>query len=417
MLRRLISVGLGLALVVLWNNANAEEKKKTPNAVKKVEKKAPVAKKVEKPTPKTEVKKKEALPSKAGTVMKVKELPLGEAVWIPAGTFVMGSPKDEPGRDKDEGLQHKVKLTKGFWMLRTEVTQAQYKAIMGKNPSKMKQCGEKCPVEHVSWEDALRFANALSRKAKLDECYDLKEMTLKEKYLKHFKPVMKDGRKIRKPTKALYNKCNGWRLPTEAEWEYAARAGTKGAVYVAGKFTIVPNPKVPKTVKKYKYYQIVTSRNAPLLEKIAWYGGNSFVKYSPAHDCSLWTGRPKNGKSCGIHPVAQKLPNAWGLYDMIGNVYEWVFDAWKRQYPQPPKKKKGQKGKKAKKAKAKKAAPKKAQATKMKLIVDPAKVAGSTHILRGCSWISVAKTCRAAFRSNIRSEYQSYIGFRLVRTP
>ncbi|MDM8550047.1 SUMF1/EgtB/PvdO family nonheme iron enzyme [Desulfobacterales bacterium HSG2] len=111
-------------------------------------------------------------------------------VHISAGTFMMGSPSDEPERDDDERL-HRVTLTKGFYMQTTEVTQGQWKAVMGSNPSRFKNCGNNCPVEKVSWDDVQEFIKKLNRK----------EGTGK------------------------------YRLPTEAEWEYACRAGTKTALY------------------------------------------------------------------------------------------------------------------------------------------------------------------------------------------
>ena len=158
--------------------------------------------------------------------------------WIPAGSFVMGSPEDEEGRDDDEGPQHEVELTQGFWLFDTPCTQALWQAVMGENPSEFK--GDQRPVEGVSWEDCQEFI------AKLNELL---------------------------PGLAL---C----LPTEAQWEYACRAGTR------------------------------TARYAEDLDAIAWYGENS------------------DGET---HPVKQKQPNAWGLYDMLGNVDEWCHDG-EREY-------------------------------------------------------------------------------------
>ena len=106
-------------------------------------------------------------------------------VYIPPGNFMMGSPSNEPKRDKDE-KQHRVTLTQGFYMQTTEVTQGQWQRVMGSNPSFFKNCGDDCPVEQVSWEDCRKFIRKLNR--------------------------MEGMRK--------------YRLPTEAEWEYAARAGT-----------------------------------------------------------------------------------------------------------------------------------------------------------------------------------------------
>ncbi len=174
-------------------------------------------------------------------------------VAIPPGTFTMGSPSNEEGCDIDE-TQHTVTLTRGFWLQATEVTQAEWKAIMGSNPSEHKACGKSCPVETVSWFDAVAYLNKLSAREGLEPCYD--------------------------GTRFKGLACTGYRLPTEAEWEYAARAGTTGARYGD-------------------------------LDAIAWYGGNS------AHR---------------TQPVGTKQANAWAVYDMLGNVYEWVQD-WYRSYP------------------------------------------------------------------------------------
>ncbi|MCK6513329.1 SUMF1/EgtB/PvdO family nonheme iron enzyme [Myxococcota bacterium] len=167
--------------------------------------------------------------------------------WIPAGSFVMGSPENESGRDSDEGPQRSVTISKGYWMLESEVTQGQYKALMGSNPSRFSSCGDNCPVERVSWHQARAFADKLSR-------------------VQGLAPCTTTGRGI--------FRCKGWRLPTEAEWEYAARARSTGARYGE-------------------------------VDDVAWYGGNS------------------KGKT---HPVGKQSANGWGLKDMLGNVWEWTMD-------------------------------------------------------------------------------------------
>ena len=228
-------------------------------------------------------------------------------VLIKAGTFMMGSPPDEPGREKDE-VQHKVTISKDYYMQTTEVTQGQWKAVMGNNPSRFKECGDNCPVEQISWEDAQRFIEIINKNG--------------DEYL--------------------------YRLPTEAEWEYAARAGTKTALY---------NGKI----------EILGYNNAPALYPIAWYGGNSCVNYNDAFDCSSWSEKQYKCAKCGTHPVAQKQPNSWGLYDTLGNVYEWCFD-WYGEYPTNP-------------------------------VIDPKGVkSGSSRLLRGGSWDNDAGDCRSADR-------------------
>jgi hypothetical protein len=156
-------------------------------------------------------------------------------VYIKPGTFLMGGPESEKGRDDDE-RQHEITLTKGYYLQTTEVTQDQWQAVMGHNPSRYKSCGESCPVESVSWNDIREFIKKLNQG---------------------------DGN---------YQ----YRLPTEAEWECAARAGSKT------KFCFGDSD---ETLKAY-----------------AWFGDNSGSK---------------------THPVSQKQPNGWWLYDMHGNVWEW----------------------------------------------------------------------------------------------
>ena len=146
----------------------------------------------------------------------------------------MGSPPDEPRRSNNE-TQHQVKLTKGSYLGKYEVTQGQWEAVMGRNPSEFKNVGRDAPVEQVSWDDCQVFCRKLGV---------------------------------------------GFRLPTEAEWEYACRAGAKGPY-------------------------------AGDLDDMAWCGQNS-------------------GNT--THPVGLKKPNAWGLYDMHGNVAEWCHD-WYGEYP------------------------------------------------------------------------------------
>ncbi len=107
--------------------------------------------------------------------------------------------------------------------------------------------------------------------------------------------------------------CEGYRLPTEAEWEYAARAGSTDALYTGPMTTPGRN-------------------NCPELSAIAWYAGNSGVDYESDYDCSSWKEREQEASVCGTHPVAQKPPNAFGLYDVLGNVQEWAWDRHSHTY-------------------------------------------------------------------------------------
>jgi formylglycine-generating enzyme required for sulfatase activity len=209
-------------------------------------------------------------------------------VRIEPGEFDMGSPTSEGDRQDNETLHH-VKITAPFLMAATAVTQAQWRAVMGTNPSQFH--GDDRPVEMVSWDDAVAFCQKLSAKEG-----------------KHY------------------------RLPTEAQWEYACRAGTQTAYAGTGK-----------------------------LEEMGWYQGNSDKQ---------------------SHPVARKKPNAWGLYDMHGNIWQWCSDG-DGPYAGDAVDPKGADNK-------------------------------SSRVIRGGSWDNSAKRCRAAFRLSSAPDIRSHnVGFRL----
>lgn len=203
-------------------------------------------------------------------------------VLVKAGSFVMGSAEAERGRYTNES-EHEVVLTRDFEIATNEVTQAEFQALMGYNPSHFGVCPS-CPVETVSWHEAAAYCNALSRRAGLAPCYACRGA----------------GREVRcEPGPAhaqgrIYD-CPGYRLPTDAEWEYAYRAGTTTAYYSGPNDPAQCNETTP------------TDAN---LSKIAWY------------------------VTSGTHPVAQKQANSWGLHDTAGNVWEWVHD-WYGPYAGP----------------------------------------------------------------------------------
>ncbi|MGH8549828.1 MAG: formylglycine-generating enzyme family protein [Methylococcales bacterium] len=193
--------------------------------------------------------------------------------WILPGRFRMGSSEDEPGRHENEGPQHDVVISSGFWLFDTQCTQALWIAAMGWNPSHFQSPDR--PVEQVTWNDCQQFFEGINR---LLPGLDLT-------------------------------------LPSEAQWEYACRAGTTGAIYQGD-------------------FALLGQNNAPALDPIAWYGGNSGKSFDldNGHDASDWPEKQYAFEKAGTHPVSQKSPNPWGLYDMLGNVWEWCLDG-RREYP------------------------------------------------------------------------------------
>jgi len=266
-------------------------------------------------------------------------------VLVPAGTFTMGSPEDELGRGLYED-QHEVTLTHDFYLQQTEVTKAQWQALMGNNHDD-EACGGDCPVNDVNWWEALAYANALSAQQGLPACYTLEGCN-------GATPGQGMGCSsvsVNAPGRNLYQ-CAGYRLPTEAEWEYAYRAGTTTAFYNGG---------ITHTIGHDAH-----------MDAIGWYDENSHG---------------------GKYSVGQKTPNAWGLYDMAGNVWEWCWDLYGHYPPYA--------------------------------VTDPTgpgSVSGLKRVKRGGSRACSADLARAASRfpayPDRRDNFESFsvVGFRLARS-
>ena len=265
--------------------------------------------------------------------------------WIPPGKFMMGSVGRKNFERDDEGPQHEVIITHGYWMFDRPCTQGLWTALMGDNPSYFPD--PERPVEQVSWEDAVGFAKKLNERLAKDYPSNAKGL------------------------------IDGWerllfRLPTEAEWEYACRAGTAGDTYL-GDLDL-------KSREQTK---------AKILDSIAWYGGNSGHKYDLEKSMEMtWLeDLQAEEKRGGTRKVAQKLPNAWGLYDMLGNVWEWCQD-WYGEYPAEP----------------------------VDRVEDPiGPTEGPARVIRGGSWHYPARNLRSACRhGSVPGLRLSFLGFRLL---
>ncbi len=205
-------------------------------------------------------------------------------IYIPAGTFQMGAPSGEICQDSDEDPVHEVTISHGFYILSTEVSQQQWVDVFGNNPSYFS--GMDRPVENVSWYDCCIYCNRLSQTEGLTPCY----------YSDASYTTVFDGTPpVTSGSVYWQQSANGYRLPTEAEWEYACRAGT----------TTAYNSGADNT----------DCEEDPNLDPLGWYMYNS-----------------DTGQGRETHSVGLKQANNWGLYDMHGNVREWCWDRYAVDY-------------------------------------------------------------------------------------
>ena len=287
---------------------------------------------------------------------------------IPAGTFTMGSPVSETGHSENEGATTVVTITRPFWLGRYEVTHGQWRAIMGTDLSGQAALmladdnlytlggqpqtlrarlgvekgtaprtliaddGDEVPMYFVSWQEAVVFCQRLTE---------------------------------RERTAGRLPAGYEYRVPTEAEWEYACRAGTASATYGAD-------------------LAIDAKGITPVLDAIAWYAGNSAAGLSAQETAA----RMHASGGGGPHRVGLKQPNAWGLFDMLGNVAEWCGDSYAEKLP--------------------------GGSVRDPLGLEP----GNRHLNRGGSWASSAKVVRAAYRNGTRGDYRlNHVGFRVALAP
>jgi formylglycine-generating enzyme len=230
---------------------------------------------------------------------------------VPAGSCHIGSPEDEAARGAGED-RREITVPHPLYVSAYPITRERWKRVMGHDPSRFLHASVYAPVENVTWNQCREF---LRRLCELEGVGS-----------------------------------NTYRLLTSGEWEYACRAGTQTALYTGD-------------------LEIAGLNNAPALDPVGWYAGNCGVTYEGGVEAFRWPERQKDHDRAGTHPVGEKLPNAWGIYDTIGNVWEWCADAG----------------------------------------------ADGGHVIRGGSWFCNARFCRAACRMTAPHAHASnQIGLRIA---
>ncbi|MCB1208481.1 MAG: SUMF1/EgtB/PvdO family nonheme iron enzyme [Verrucomicrobiales bacterium] len=298
--------------------------------------------------------------------------------WCPPGEFWMGSSEAEKkafardGVTTDDETRRKVKLTRGFWLSQNEVTQGEWEAIMG---TTLKEQAQK-----MLQDDTLYTMNG--KQTTIRDFYGMKKdsdpMSLVYiespsicMYLVSWDDAVAYCSRLTEKERAAGRIPAGWSyaLPTEAQWEYACRAGTESTIY-SGEMSVLGK------------------MNAPALDSIAWYGGNSSEEYTGrGTDTKSWTEKQYPGGTAGPRRVGQKKANPWGLHDMIGNVYEWCADWY--------------------------------ASDNTGSLTDPTgPTTGVYRMVRGGSWGSGAANCRAANRLNSEpGNRRNFLGFRPALVP